>query len=125
MQWREVDSFRTMDVLDLNYLPELVERASRASEELWNRLHIFQFKRWHGHKRHLLSPSGLSSNHKDNLYVYNVPNFSNCFPIFCVITHINSSRSLDMLYRKQGFITNKKEFYCNVLDKIDFHCDEH
>lgn len=30
-----------------------------------------------------------------------------------------------MLYRKQGFITNKKEFYCNVLDKIDFHCDEY
>lgn len=90
-----------------------------------NRLHIFQFKRCHRYKRPLISPSELSSNHKDNLYVYNVPNFSNCFHIYCVIIHISSSGYLDMLNRQQGFITNKKEFYCNFLDKIDFHCDEY
>ena len=88
------------------------------------------FSLWcRGYKRHLVSPSGVSSNQKANLCIYNVSKFSNCFHMCCVIIHINSSGCLDMLCRKHDFflLQNKKRvfFYCNFSDKNDFHSDEY
>ena len=74
MHWREVDSLHRMDVLRLNYLPELPERGKKSIslKNYENRLCVFKFKRCYGYKRHLISLSGVSSNHKVSLYVYNV-----------------------------------------------------
>lgn len=81
-----------------------------------------------------MSPSGLSSNQKVNLYIYNVSKFSKCFHICYVIIHINSSGCLDILCRKHDFFfffncKIKKGFCfffnCNFWDKNDFYPDEY
>lgn len=77
-------------------------------------------------KRHLVSPSGLSSTHKVKVYVSHVPNFSNCVHAYhVIIIHINNSNYLDMLYRKHVFFTWEKVFYCKILDKNEVNYDEY